>query len=137
MKEEKGITLVSLIIYVIVMVIVLSVMSSVTTKFYSNTESLNASVEEILKFNKFNTYFLKEIKAYDNTIDDVEQSYIVFSSGNTFLFDSNRIYYNNRVICDNVKDISFEANLDKTIITVNLSFEKFSKSIKYKVENIY
>ena len=96
MKQEKGITLVSLIMYVAVMIIVLAVMSSVITNFYKNNQSLDARVEEILEFNKFNTYFLKEIKLYNNNIDSIKsedgKTYILFSSGNSFLFDMNKIY---------------------------------------------
>lgn len=151
MKNQKGITLVSLIIYVIVMVIVLAVMSSMIANFYSNTEGINANVEEIVEFNKFNIYFLKEVKLYNNTVDTInsesDSSYILFTSGNSFMFNSNKIYYNNIEICDKVKSINFEYGKkndeygneieDRSIIKVSLSFENFSKTINYKVENIY
>lgn len=151
MKQEKGITLVSLIMYVAVMIIVLAVMSSVITNFYKNNQSLDARVEEILEFNKFNTYFLKEIKLYNNNIDSIKsedgKTYILFSSGNSFLFDMNKIYYNNLEICDDVKNLDLEYGAsyndknekiqDKSIIKVTLNFETFSKTINYKVENIY
>lgn len=151
MKKEKGITLVSLIIYVIVMVIVLAVMSSMISNFYSNIEGLNANVEPIVEFNKFNIYFLKEVKLYNNTVDTInsenDSSYILFTSGNSFMFNSNKIYYNNLEICDNVKSIDFEYGKkndedgneieDRSVIKVSLSFENFSKTINYKIENIY
>ena len=150
MRNEKGVTLVSLVIYIAVMLIVLVVMNSIISNFYSNTEGMNTSVEELLNFNKFNIYFLKEIKLYDNTVDTInsegESPYILFTSGNSFLFDSNKIYYNNLIICDNVKSINFECEekLDEdnntkyeSIIKVTLSFENFTKTINYKLENIY
>ena len=66
MKIERGITLVSLIIYILVMIIVIGVMSQIITRFYSNTKEFNADTESVLEFNKFNSYFLKEIKQKGN-----------------------------------------------------------------------
>ena len=96
MKSNKGITLVSLVIYVIVMIIVIGVMGAVSSNFYKNTNSMQVDTEEILEFNKFNTYFLKEIKAPKNTVDTIgnEGEYILFESGNSFSFSNNIIYYN-------------------------------------------
>ena len=63
------------------------------------------------------------------------------------MFDSNKIYYNSIQICDNVKSINFEKGKkqdkngneveDATIIVVTIMFENFSKTINYKLENIY
>ena len=150
MKNERGITLVSLVTYIVVMIIVLLIMNSIITTFYSNTESTKASVEEIIEFNKFNMYFLKEIKVRGNNVDQISQDdqnpYILFASGNSFKSNSNKIYYNNIEICNNVKSIKFECEKETdddenlkfdNIIKVTLNFENFSKSMSYKIENIY
>ena len=151
MSNEKGITLTSLIVYVVVMIIVLVIMSSILNNFYSNTESTYANVKDALKFNKFNIYFLKEVKLYDNAVDTInfenDTPYILFTSGNAFIFDNNKIYYNNIEICDRVKNVSFTYGTiidengkeieDRTIIKADLKFENFNKIINYKLENIY
>lgn len=141
MNNEKGITLVSLVIYIAVMIIVLSVMGSIISTFYDNTDGMNGKVEELIKFNKFNISFLKEVKANNNAVDRIEtvngENYILFNSGNTFLFKNSRIYYNNIVLIDGVKNAKFIETEDKNIITVTLDFDSFSKTINYKVENIY
>lgn len=147
MKSNKGITLVSLAIYILVMMIVLGVMNSIITNFYNNTEGTNKKVEDMVEFNNFNNYFLKEVKQYNNDVDSInnESNYILFKSGNSFLFNNNKIYYNNIVICNNVENVIFEyltsnngnKTKDETIISVTLQFENFSKTINYKVENIY
>ena len=49
MKEERGITLGSLVIYVIVMILVIVVMSSVSAMFYNNVNELDARSTEISK----------------------------------------------------------------------------------------
>ena len=151
MKSERGITLVSLIIYIIVMTIILVVMNTIITTFYSNNQDVKLSVKEKIEFNKFNIYFLKEIKGYNNTIDTIGTKegnpYIIFESGNSFLFKNNKIYYNDIDICNNVKSVKFQNEINynqggkkeenKSIVIVSLEFENFKKTMKYKVENIY
>jgi len=144
MKKENGITLSSLVLYVVVMIIVIAVMSQIVSNFYNNTDSFRGDVKEVVKFNKFNSYFLKEIKLYNNKIDSATENYILFSSGNSFSVFNNAIYYNKIKICDEVKSITFELKQDDedqegeyTIVNVTLSFENFTKSINYKLENIY
>ena len=145
MKNESGITLNSLVIYIIVMIMVIGVMSSVSAMFYTNVKDLDASSIEISKFNDFNNYFVKEIKLQNNSIDTIgnEGDYILFKSGNSFSFKNNDIYYNDLKIVTDVKNMSFsyydnqEKNAKHDIVTVNIAFEKYTKQINYKVEEIY
>lgn len=142
MKNQKGITLISIVVYVIVMIIILGVMSLIIDNFYNNTDTLQGNVAEIVAFNKFNNYFLKEIKTNNNRVDNVSDNYILFGTGNSFSFIDNSIYYNNIKICNNVKSMQISLGkdgdgLDKTIVNVTLGFEKFNKSLNYKIENIY
>lgn len=149
MKEQKGITLVSLIIYIVVMIIVIAVMGTIITQFYQNTNEVQQDTEDILEFNKFNTYFLKEVKTIGNRVDTIgeEGEYILFKSGNSFSFNQNSIYYNDIQICKDVQRLVFsfgiikdENDLDKidnTIIDVKIFLKEYNKNIKYKVEEIY
>ena len=144
MRKEKGITMISLVVYVAVMTIVIGVMSSIITNFYKNTDTVQGNVQEIVEFSKFNNYFLKEVKSNNNKVDHIsdENNYILFTSGNSFSISDNKIYYNNIKICDEVQSmqISLGENgdgIDKSIINITLNFESFSKSISYKLENIY
>jgi len=144
MKKEKGITMISLVVYVAVMTVVIGVMSTIITNFYQNTDTVQGNVQEIVEFSKFNNYFLKEVKASNNKVDHVsnDNTYILFTSGNSFSIANNKIYYNNIKICDEVQSmqISLGKNgngIDKSIVNVTLIFESFNKSISYKIENIY
>lgn len=141
MKSQKGITLVSLVVYVIVMLIVLSTIGVIINQFYKNTDTIEADTEEILEFNKFNTYFLKEVKRKENKVDTINTDYISFASGNSFSFKNNKIYYNSMQICKNVEELIIEQGQDgdgqKDIVCVTLKFENFEKKINYKVEEIY
>lgn len=137
MKNEKGITLVSLVVYVIVMTLVIGIMSTIITNFYKNTDTMQGNVEEVVKFSKFNNYFLKEVKTKDNKVDTISTNYILFTSGNSFSISNNVIYYNNIEICDEVQSMEITAGADETIVNVKISFENFNKSINYKIEEIY
>lgn len=142
MKKEKGITLISLVVYIMVMIIVVVIMSAITSNFYKNADAVKGNVEEVVKFNKFNNYFLKEIKLKNNAVDTVSSNYILFTSGNSFSLSNNVIYYNNMIVCEDVQNMEILLGLngdgiDKTIINVNISFKNFNKSINYKIEEIY
>lgn len=152
MKKESGITLSALSIYIIVMIIVMGVISSIINEFYKNTDNIQEDTEQILEFSKFNTYFLKEIKLKGNSVDSIdgEGKYILFTSGNSFSFDTdnNKIYYNNIQICKDVQSVDFRFGRtinsneeiqveDRSIINVSINFKEFNKSISYKVEEIY
>lgn len=137
MKNEKGITLVSLVVYIIVMTIVIAVMSSIITNFYNNTDSLQGNTQEILKFGKFNTYFLKEVKTENNKVDTISTNYILFASGNSFSISNNTIYYNNIKICDGVNSMEITSGDDASVVNVKICFDNFEKNMNYKIERIY
>lgn len=145
MKNEKGITLSSLVIYIIVMIMVIGVMTRVSLMFYNNTENLNDNTKDIIEFNNFNNYFVKEIKTANNKIDTIAEdgTYILFNTGNSFSMKNNGIFYNDLEIAKNVKNINFkyytnsEGIEEKDIVTTNIEFNNYSKQINYKVESIY
>ena len=145
MKNEKGITLSSLVIYIIVMIMVIGVMTRVSLMFYNNTENLNDNTKDIIEFNNFNNYFVKEIKIANNKIDTIAEdgTYILFDTGNSFSLKNNAIFYNDLEIAKNVKNINFkyytnsEGIEEKDIITVTVEFNNYSKQINYRVESIY
>lgn len=136
MKKENGITLISLVVYIIVMAIILVIMGSIIANFTNNTETIQANIQQLVEFNKFNSYFLKEVKITNNKVDDLKNNYILFTSGNSFSILNDAIYYNNVKICDGIQKmhISLEG---KNIINVTLGLADFTKSIKYKLESIY
>lgn len=145
MKKCKGITLMSLIMYISVLFIIIGIMSSIIKNFYQNNTEINDRTQEILEFNKFNIYFLREIKKTGNKIESIKHDeenyiyYILFKTGNSFSLKNGIIYYNNIKICDGVSDLSFNYNSNKeNIISAKVTFNNsFSKEITYKIEEIY
>ncbi len=87
MKGNKGITLTSLIIYIIGMMIVVALISTLTTFFSKNIKmsDINSNTKQ---YTKFSSIFLDEINAKDNKVISYKTtgeglnkvSYIIFSS---------------------------------------------------------
>lgn len=142
MKSQKGVTLLSLVIYVIVMTVVIGIMSFIINNFYKNINNYQGDLDEVIKFSKFNNYFLKEIKTENNNVEKIDSNYVLFSSGNSFSLSNNIIYYNNIQVCDGVKKFEIKLGengdgVNNTIVHVTLNFDNYGKSMNYKIENIY
>lgn len=146
MRSERGITLISVTIYVIVMLIIISVITVLTSYFYRNVDINSVSENLNQQYTRFNTYFTEEINKKGNkilatgetesTTGDEPQKYIVFSSGNqyTYVPANDSIYVNNIKIAENILDCNFEkiTENDKTKIKVTMSGENdFQRTTTY------
>ena len=134
MQSEKGVTLISVIIYVIVMLIVVSVISVLTSYFYKNVDINSVSEDLNQQYTKFNSYFAEEVNRKGNKILDIgetesddesgNQKYIVFSSGNqyTFIPANKSIYINSVKIAEDIENCTFEEikEDDKTKVKVTI-----------------
>ena len=91
MKSEKGITLISLTIYVIAMTIVVGVVAIISTFFYSNMMDSSQDIDPITEYTKFNSFFSDEvnhsnIKVLECSTTTDGQNYIVFDNGIQYTF---------------------------------------------------
>ena len=127
MKNNKGITLTSLIIYVIGMTIMVATIATLTSFFYKNID-IGSISNDTTQYTKFSSIFSEEINRNNNSVIDCKSltdgvSYIIFSSGNQYTFNENSksIYKNNVKICDNVEMCNFLYTFvdSKYNITVN------------------
>lgn len=148
MKSEKGITLTSLVIYVIVATIVISSMAMLSTFFFSNMNLIKDQHEYAPEFNKFNMFFLEDIKI--NKSAEVTDTTITFEDGTKYEYKAaeKAIYRNDKKITEKVESVSFikneiapsegsTHNTTKQTITVNLSIgekNNFQKEIEYTLK---
>ena len=126
--NNKGITVTSLIIYVIGMVIIIGVISTLTTYFYKNID-MGSINDDNTQYTKFSSMFVEEINKQNNQIIDCKTSeesgmkisYIVFASGNQYTFNQqNKSIYKNKIrICQNVEDCEFIKNEEENTLKVN------------------
>ncbi len=113
MKNNKGITLISLITYIIGLTIMLAIIATLTSFFYKNVKGKDIN-SDTTQYTKFSSIFLEEINNKNNTVVSCKSlsdgtSYIIFSSGNQYTFDKNSssIYKNKFKICEDIDMCDF------------------------------
>lgn len=137
MKNEKGVTLASVIIYVVVMLVIVVTVGTITSFFYSNSRNLESSAESLGEFNKFNTHFLKQVKKEGNDIQSIDSNKVTFTSGTTFTFEGDGIYENKVKLCSSVKQCKFVKSNEneKEIISVHIEIgNDFAKNMEYVMD---
>lgn len=143
MKSEKGITLISITIYIIAMTVVVSVMAVVSTYFYKNVNSLT-DIDALEQYTKFNSYFTDEInnaniKIIDVKIEENGNSYIIFDNDVQYSFiKANKGIYRNKVkICENIDNCTFKEIIQNGRNVVIVKFESGEKkeTMKYTLGN--
>ena len=136
MKKESGITLLTLIVYVIVLTFIVATVSTINMTFYSNLEKFDGDAESTVGYSKFNMYFLKDIKKENVKVLGKDETYIILSCNGEQIEYSvqNKALYKNKIkICSNIEDSSFDVNGNK--ITVFLKIGEFEKTTTYAIEN--
>ncbi len=152
MKSQKGITLISLTIYIIAMTIAIAVVSVISTYFYNNSHSLSDTINPITEYTKFNSFFTDEVNhnnikileckttyKNNNIAEGVESSYVVFDNGvqYTFLSANKGVYRNKVKITRNVEQCTFEQKVvqGKDVINVKLKIENSEeKNVDYTLK---
>ena len=143
MKQEKGITLTSLIIYMILLTFAISMLAVISDMFFSNTKYITESGKYISEFNKFNMYFIEDVKNNNNTYE-VTNHQIIFEDCTIYTYyeaPDNSIYRNKVKICNNIAYCKFtkteqkQNNITKNLIQVQMAI-KSSKLFEVKNEYV-
>lgn len=144
MKNERGITLISLIMYVILITFVVAAISSITSSFYSSIHEFDNESESAVSYSKFNMYFVNDIKRAGATLEEYGDDYIILSYTNTendetvkveYSLQNNMLYRNKVKICENANNILITANTQNNTITINLKIKDYEKTTTYVIEN--
>ena len=145
MKNNRGITLTSLIIYIIGMTLVIATITTLTTYFYKNVNIEEISDDSATQYTKFTSIFTEEINKESNRVVDskilkdeggnTEESYIIFSSGNQYTFKkvNKSIYKNNIKICENIETCDFSYTFVDSIYKIKVNLK--TKSIDMTGDN--
>jgi len=126
MKTQKGITMMSLVVYMFAMAAMVSIISIIITFFNHNILNMNYAGEVNLELNKFETQMIKETQIAGNRAENIHGVVMSFSSGNTYTFQNNKIYQNSIEIAKNVTSFAatLETDGEKQIIRIDIRFEK-------------
>lgn len=133
MKSQKGVTLISLTIYIIVMTIVIGVVAVLSTYFYKNTHSLSDKIDPLTEYTKFNSFFTDEVNHNNIKILDCKENYVVFDNGvqYTYVPENQSIYRNQVKTTREVENCKFEQKIKngKDVITVTLKIKNSPERI--------
>ena len=131
-KSEKGITLISLIVYIIVLSITMGIITSISSFFYDNIFIINDSAKYASVFDKLNNFIVTDVKNYKKVNVDSESNTIIFEDGTTYVYNqSDKGIYRGKVkVASNVSKLA----CSKKIITVN-NIDKQILSIDIVIEN--
>lgn len=142
MKTEKGITLISLTIYIIAMTIAIAVITIISNYFYTNVSDYDFNYETVGEYSRFNSFFTEEVNNRNITVENCENgyigengkeiNYIVFSNGEqyTFIKENKGVYKNNVKICRNIELCSFLWGTENGKTTVTVTFQPEGGNIK-------
>ena len=93
MKSERGITLTILVIYIIIFSVVIGLLASLSSYIYGNIKYINDDSVDVSEFNKFNVYFIEDVKSnsqvqIDSQVNSEGKNIvrIVFGDGDIYSF---------------------------------------------------
>jgi len=144
-RGDKGITLATLAIYIISMLIALAILATVTAYFHGAFTDAKNNTTDIAEWDKFNVYFLQEVKKTGidiNPIEDNSAIEFVNTDGSIdqtykFVLNDKAVYLVNDTqnikIAQNVDSCAFSSDntSGKTVITVSMTIGKNSRSQDY------
>ena len=140
MRKNKGITLVSLIGYVILAIMALSVLVALTTNFKKNFNELDVQAVQDVELDKINMQISKDIKdgkKVDKT--NFSSTKLAFIDGNTYTYVSNdkKLYMNDNVtISEHLRSCTFELPTDD-ILRVTAQVEDKTRTMEFPLEGTY
>ncbi len=147
MKEEHGVTLAILAIYIIVFSVVIALLASLSNYIYGNLDNISDSAIDLTEFNKFNMYFIEDVKTNKEAIVSTDRDennnlvyQVAFADGDIYSYNQgdDSIYKNNQKIASDI--LTFEAEKlernEKSYIKVYISVgtkdnASYTKSVDY------
>ena len=141
LKSQKGLTLTTVIVYIIGMVIVATIIGNITIFFYNNITSASSSARISVEHAKFNNFFIEETKKENNRIIKVESNKIQFASGALFTYDdvNETIYRDNVKVCEYVSDfiLTYRPLETKGVIDIFIEIDGKPHTTSYVVGRGY
>lgn len=139
MKLQKGITQISLIIYIIVMIMIVAIGFMINHYFFTNTNTLLNKINPSTEYSKFSSLFLEEVNAPNLKVLEYGQDYIVLDHGvqYTYVAENKGIYRNKIKVCRNVEKCTFETKIKNgnqvVAITMKIGATE-QKSVEYTLK---
>lgn len=133
LSNNKGVTLLALIIYVFIFSLIIGVMTTISSFFYGRIDEVVDPPKYVSEFNKFVMFFAVDVKNYDSA--DVTSNTITFKNGPIYKYQNGVMYRNDVKIAKDILKCEFTlktynvGDLSKNIINVYLQIGKEDKTI--------
>lgn len=138
MKSQRGITLVSLIVYVFVMTVVVGIIAVVTGNFMKSLRDANFYNDPIAEYTSFNSYFTEDINRKGVQVLECKEDYIVLDNDvqYSFIAENKGIYRNQVKICWDIDSCTFSESEEngKTVVTIEFKAGGQDKTTNYTLE---
>lgn len=141
MKSEKGITLTSLVIYVIGITIIFAVVANLTIYFNKNSRTIEYTTNNSAQITRLNQYLINDTKKENAQITEANENIIIIqANGETikYTYDKNSkgIYRNKVKIANDVQSLEIKKDIiyDKTKLLLNITIgmqEEIQKDLEY------
>lgn len=140
MKNQKGITLISVTVYVLGLTVMIAVIATVSSYFYSNTHSVADNINPLTEYTKFNSFFSEEVNHSNIKVLECKEDFIVFDNDvqYTYVAENKGIYRNEVKVARDVESCSFDYLIKngKDVIIINVTMRNSQeKSIEYTLNS--
>ena len=158
MKSEKGVTLVSLLIYIAILLTVMVVIGRISGMLSKNLDYVTSENDAATAFSTLNACILTETKKNDNTVSKVgymdgnnDQGYVFkesttgnytaieFSSHNQICYMGNSVYFNKAKICEGVENFTINyqkaptsETLDTLVVRMKIGNKNYEQSYSFR-----
>ena len=139
MKSERGVSLTTLVAYISVFMIIIGIVTTVSSHFYENLDTVKKPSKYISEFNKFAMFFVADIKANDS-YKTISSSSLELKDGTIYEYKDGNIYRNDKIISKSLVSFSFtnseytENDFKKTIINVNAVYGEGENTLERNVD---
>lgn len=135
MKSEKGITLTSVVVYVLIATALISSTALLSSFFFSNMSLIKEQNQYAPEFNKFSMFFIEDVK--NNKSAEVTTTKVTFADGTVYEYKDNEksVYRNDTKITQQLQFFAFStsnyvvSNTTKQIINVKMMIDGVPNSI--------
>ena len=143
MKSNKGITLMSLVIYVTAITVVLSIIATITIYFNKNTRNIEQTIEKANTLTRINEYMSNDINKSISSVVNTEGTELILTQNTNdtikYTIAGDGIYREKVKLCSNPQNGSeFEQEeiYNKTKINIKLKIENENDVIDKTLEYI-
>ncbi len=140
MKSQKGITLISLTIYIIGMTIAVAIITVISSYFYKNIDTTAEGIGLYSEYTKFDSFFSEEVNHNNLKVEECKNNYVVFSNGVQYMFipENKGIYKDTVKICSQVESCNFNYTIKnaKYVVTVEMKIKGLEKrTVEYTLQS--